>query len=82
MTVAVVAAAFGTSYPLVGNQGVVGLSFGRWLLHRVGDSQDYIGPTGVGQRIEVDLDLMFDGRPRPAGALSLLGLGSRALGGQ
>ena len=75
-------AAVGTSYPLVGNQGVVGLSFGRWLLHRVGDTQDYIGPTGVGQRIEVSIDLMFDGRTRTPGALSLLGLGSLALGGQ
>lgn len=64
--------ASGASYPLIGNRAQVGEVFGRWALLSVGDTQSEIGPEGIGQKIEVEIELIFDGRPRSAGALSAI----------
>lgn len=61
-----------TSFPLIGNRAGLGDVFGRWALQSLGETQTEIGPDGVGQKIEVEIELIFDGRSRSAGALSAI----------
>lgn len=60
----------GASYPLIGNRAFVGDAFGKWALSRVRDKHTHLGPDGVGQKIDIDIELIFDGRGRSSAALS------------
>lgn len=57
-------AAIGTTMPLVGNRLLVGDVLGNWALKSIEDGQDEIFVDGVGQKIEVEMELWFDGRRR------------------
>ena len=63
-----VRAAIGTSMVLVGNRLGVGDMFGRWALKSIEDSQEEIFVDGVGQKISVEMELLFDGPGRTSAA--------------
>lgn len=65
-------ASVGESMPLVGNRLSFGDVFGRWALKSVGDDHSEIYVDGVGQQISVDMELLFDGRGRSAGAAAAI----------
>lgn len=65
-------ASIGTSMPLVGNRVSFGDIFGRWALKSVEDSHSEIFIDGVGQKVEVNVELLFDGQGRSASAGSAI----------
>lgn len=65
-------AAVGESMPLVGNKISVGDVFGRWALKSVSDDHSEIFIDGVGQQIEVSMELMFDGPGRSPSAAAAI----------
>lgn len=70
--VAAMRAAVGSSYPFVGNRIGVGDVFGTWLLAAVEDTQKEIFVDGLGQAVEVGIELKYDGRSRSLGAAAAL----------
>ncbi len=75
--VAAMRASLGLSYSLIGNRIGVGDMFGSWALKSIEDTQTEIFVDGLGQAVAVDIELLYDGRARSAGAalalISLLG---------
>jgi phage protein U len=64
--------AVGTSMPLVGNRVAFGDMFGRWALKSLEDGHEEIFVDGVGQKIEVSMELLFDGKGRTPGAAAAI----------
>lgn len=62
----------GMSYPFVGNRVGIGDVLGRWLLQSVEDTQTEIFVDGLGQAVEVEIELQYDGRSRSVSAASAL----------
>lgn len=68
-------ASVGASYPLIGNRSGIGDIFGSWALKSVEDTHTEIFVDGLGQAVAVEIELLYDGRQRSAGAaLALIGL--------
>lgn len=65
-------AAVGTSMPLIGNRVAFGDIFGRWALKSIEDGHEEIFIDGLGQKIEVTMELLFDGPGRSASAASAI----------
>ncbi len=68
-------ASVGTSNVMVANSGDLGDVVGRWLLKSIGDDHEHIFIDGIGQKITVEMEFLFDGFGRSrAAAFSLLRL--------
>lgn len=65
-------AAVGESLPLVGSRGTFGDIFGRWALKSVEDGHEEIFIDGVGQKIEVAIELIYDGPGRTSAAAAAI----------
>lgn len=65
-------AAVGDSLPLIGNRVTFGEIIGRWALKSVEDAHEEIFVDGLGQKIEVSMELIFDGQGRSAAAASAI----------
>jgi len=68
-------AAVGQSQQLVGNRLSIGDMFGRWALKSIEATHEHIFVDGVGQKIDVQMELIFDGRgrtPEAAAAIARL----------
>lgn len=65
-------AAVGSSHVLVGNRVAVGDMFGRWAVKSVSDDQTEIFIDGVGQQVEVEIELLYDGPGRSQSVASVI----------
>lgn len=65
-------AAVGTSLPLIGNRVAFGDMFGRWVLKSIEDGQEDIFVDGVGQKVDVSMELLFDGKGRTPSAAAAI----------
>ena len=73
--VASMRASLGQTYPLIGNRIGIGDIFGSWALKSVEETQTEIFIDGLGQSVAVEIELLYDGRQRSAGAaLAFIGL--------
>jgi uncharacterized protein len=70
--IAAMRASVGNSYGFIGNRIGVGDILGQWLLFAVEDTHKEIFVDGLGQAVEVGIELKYDGRNRSSGALSAL----------
>lgn len=59
-------AAVGLRFPLLGTGFGIGDMFGFWVLKSIEDSHSEIYSNGVGQKIETQIELIFDGPSRTA----------------
>jgi hypothetical protein len=62
----------GMSYPLVGNRVGIGDVFGRWLIQSVEDTHTEIFVDGLGQAVEVEVELQYDGVSRSVSAAAAI----------
>jgi len=62
----------GQTYGFVGNRIGVGDILGQWMLQSVEDTQKEIFVDGLGQVVEVEIELQYDGRSRSFSAASAL----------
>ena len=58
--------------PLIGNRLSFGDVFGRWALKSIDDSHSEIFIDGLGQQIEVGMELLFDGQGRTPSAAAAI----------
>lgn len=70
--VAAMRASLGMSYSFVGNRVGIGDVLGRWLIQSVEETQTEIFVDGLGQAVEVEVELQYDGRSRSVSAASAI----------
>jgi phage protein U len=63
-------ASLGLSYPILGNRIGIGDVLGSWVLNSVEETHTEIFVDGIGQVVQVDLELLYDGRQRTPAAAS------------